>query len=48
MKAQLHESELEMRSSVTSGVFCVGPDLPAGQQTHGGERKTGASASVAT
>lgn len=30
MKAQLHESELEMRSSLTSGVFSVGSNLPAG------------------
>lgn len=39
MKAQLYESELEMRSSLTSGVFCVGTNLPAGQQTHSKARR---------
>lgn len=27
-----------MRSPLTSGVFCIGSNLPAGQQTHRGER----------
>lgn len=37
-RAQLHESQLEMRSSLTSGIFCVGSNLPAGHKTHTSQR----------
>lgn len=33
MKVQLHEAQIQMSSSLTSGVFCVGSNIPAGQQT---------------
>lgn len=41
MCAQLRESQLEVRSALTSSVFCVGSNLPAGNSSQEGE---GASA----
>lgn len=38
MKAQLHESELEMRFSLTCSVLCVGSNLPE-NQTQSRERR---------
>lgn len=45
-RAQLHESRLKMRSSLTSGVFCVGSHFPAGHKTHRQSVRQQASASV--
>lgn len=46
MKAQLHESQLEMRSSLTCGVFGVGSNLPADQQARGRKKERKGEASV--
>lgn len=46
MKAVLHESQLEMRSSLASGVFCVSSNLPVDQHKMHKHRAEGEEASA--